>query len=112
MGKHAQYLKRGTVHHFGTMSPPIPAEWAINSTTINSILVDRLVAVPSPGTFTVARAIKVSDGSLAASQPGWSGTTGTIVGLTGATQYRVQIAWRIGSVQISDWSDVKLATTL
>jgi hypothetical protein len=111
MGKFATYAKRGAPVNpfpFGQF-PSGGWTWAGLSTT--SMRATRLAGF-FPGFDRWTIRWRLTSGGAFTQEPTTTGTQIDVLGLTPATSYTAQAAFFSGTTQVSDWSDVKVASTL
>jgi len=112
MGKFATYQKRGTSYSQFSFAAPQVGDWSIGTITASSIAANRTFGLPPGVAAFQARAIPTAGGATTLGN-NTASTASTVSGLAGATQYNIQIRYTGGSSSqpLSDWSDVKTATT-
>lgn len=111
MGKFSTYLKRGSVNTQFRQIPFPDGGWTLGTPTVNSLTATRLAGIFPPDTQWGVRWRPTAGGAFT-QEPLAAGTTIVIGGLTTATNYTVQAAFFNGTVQSSDWSPVKTASTV
>lgn len=111
MGKFAQYQKRGSSKGQGTLPAPILTDFTPGGPGATSIAIGRNVSIPAGADQWGVLVQPGAGGAPQGTSPVQSGTPITVTGLTTLTPYKVRIAWFLGTVRVSEWSDFKTFTT-
>lgn len=111
MGKHAQYLKRGTARQAGSIGAPIAGDFTVGTPAVPNTTVTKVASFPSPATQWRPRTIVVSSGVVAYGGV-TSGASISAPTAAAATQYRVQVVWiNAAGIEISEWFTAGTITT-
>jgi len=113
MGKHAQYVKRGSSTSTGFLPAPLAADWALGTPTTTDVLATLTVSIPTGADRWGVIAIRVSTAVPQTTNVS-IGSTITVLPLLPSVQYRALAAWFKSSsnIQVSEWSAPKIFTTL
>lgn len=110
MGKWARKRRTGSNAQYGMVSPPTGADMTIGAPATPSTPITRVTAQP-PGTDQWSpRAILVATGAV--TQGGISAATP--IGAptaAAATTYKIQVAYYLGTLQVSAWATLGTITT-
>ena len=113
MGKHAQYIKRGTAAGQGYLAAPLAADWTLGVPASVDCPASLVISIPAGADRWGVMAIKVSNSVPVPVNVSVSGPN-LITPLALGTPYRAVAAWfsTASNKQVSDWSPPKLFTTL
>ena len=112
MGKHAQYVKRGSSAGQGFLTPPAAADWSLALPVVPTMTATLAVPIPAGvdrwGVMAIVVAtnipVPVNVSTVAAL---------TVTPLVANTNYRAVAAWfsTVSNKQVSEWSAPKLFNT-
>lgn len=113
MGKHAQYLKRGTAGGQGYLTAPLATDWTLATPGSNDIVATLTVPIPAGADRWGVMAIRISN-NVPVPVNVSTGSSVTVTPLVVVTAYRAVAAWfsTASNRQVSDWSAPKTFTTL
>jgi len=112
MGKHAQYVKRGSSTGQGFLTPPAAADWSLGIPTSSNVVATLSAAIPAGADRWGVMAIKTSNNIPVPVNVSTTSTI-TVTPLDASFNYRAVAAWfsTANNVQVSAWSAPKLFST-
>jgi hypothetical protein len=112
MGKHAQYVKRGSSVGQGFLTPPAAADWSLGIPTASNVVATLSAAIPAGADRWGVMAIKASTNIPVPVNTSTLATV-TVTPLDANNNYRAVAAWfsTASNKQVSEWSAPKVFST-